>query len=131
MGHAAQVMGHSARAMRGLRSHHAGLAAEEQVARAYDRGGMTVCARRWRGRSGEIDIVARDGDRVIFVEVKQSRTHDAAAAHVTPRQMQRICDAAAEFLESEPRGPLTDMRIDVALVDGAGRIAIVENARLD
>ena len=116
------------RAMRGLRSHHAGLAAEDQVAQAYVRGGMPVCARRWRGSAGEIDIVARDGDRVIFVEVKQSRTHDEAASHVTPWQMTRIWNAASEFLAGEPRGQLTEVRIDVALVDGYGRVSIMENA---
>jgi len=115
-------------AARGLRSHHAGMAAEDQVARVYDRGGMAVCARRWRCPSGEIDIVARDGDRVIFVEVKQSRTHDEAASHLTPWQMARLWNAASEFLAGEPGGQLTEVRIDVALVDGAGRIEIMENA---
>ncbi|MEZ5756100.1 MAG: YraN family protein [Paracoccaceae bacterium] len=115
-------------AHRGRCSHLAGLAAEDRVASHYDRGGMPVCSRRWRGQSGEIDIVARDGDRVIFVEVKQSSTHAAAAAHLSPRQMQRIWNAAAEFLDGEPKGSLTEVRIDVALVDGAGRIEIVENA---
>ena len=89
---------------------------------------MPVCARRWRGRTGEIDIIARDGDKVVFIEVKQSRTHDEAAAHLTPRQMQRIWNTAEEFLAGEPRGALTDVRIDVALVDGMGRIEILENA---
>lgn len=116
------------RTLRGTRSYRAGLAAEEQVARAYDRVGMAVCARRWRGRSGEIDIVARDGDRVIFVEVKQSRTHDEAASHMTRRQMERVWSAASEFLSGEPRGQLTEVRIDLALVDGTGRIEIIENA---
>lgn len=116
------------RVQRGLRAHHAGLAAEDQVARLYDRDGLSVCSRRWRGMGGEIDIVARDGDRVIFVEVKQSRTHAEAAAHLTPRQMQRIWDAGSEFLAGEPKGSLTDVRIDVALVDGAGRIEIIRDA---
>ncbi|ESW61868.1 MAG: hypothetical protein Q27BPR15_04030 [Rhodobacter sp. CACIA14H1] len=116
------------RSLRGLRSHHAGLAAEDRVAQAYDRGGMSVCARRWRGSAGEIDIVARDGARVIFIEVKQSRTHDEAASHLTPWQMSRIRTAASEFLAGEPRGQLTEVRIDVALVDGYGRVEILENA---
>lgn len=116
------------RIVRGARSYHAGLAAEDQVAQAYGRVGIEVCARRWRGRSGEIDIVARDGDRVIFVEVKQSRTHDEAASHMTPRQMERVWSAASEFLAGEPRGQLTEVRIDLALVDGRGRIEIIENA---
>lgn len=116
------------RAHRGRRAHHAGAVAEDQVARLYDRDGIAVCARRWRGSGGEIDIVARDGDRVIFVEVKQSRTHAEAALHLSPQQMRRIWQAGEEFLAGEPNGSLTDVRIDVALVDGAGRIEILQNA---
>lgn len=113
---------------RGRRSHLAGLAAEDQVARAYVRDGMPICARRWRGQSGEIDIVARDGETVVFIEVKQSRTHDGAASHLSAWQMQRIWDAGSEFLAGEPRGSLTEVRIDLALVDGQGQIEILRNA---
>lgn len=114
--------------MTGKLSYLAGFHAEEQVAQAYSDSGRPVVARRWRGTRGEIDVIARDGDRVIFVEVKKSRTHDMAAQHLNPWQMQRIFATAEEFLEGEPRGQLTDVRIDVALVDAQGRIAILENA---
>jgi putative endonuclease len=114
--------------MSGARSYHAGLAAEEQVAQRYLATGRPVAARRWRGTSGEIDLIARDGDVVIFIEVKQSRTHAEAAEHLTVRQFDRIYHAAEEFIRDEPRGSLTDVRFDVALVDGAGRIEILENA---
>ncbi len=114
--------------MSGSRSYHAGFAAEEQVASLYGRSGRAVCARRWRGASGEIDLIARDGDGVIFIEVKQSRTHAEAAERLSGRQMARIYGAAAEFLEGEPKGQLTQARFDVALVDAVGRIEIVENA---
>lgn len=87
-----------------------------------------VQARRWRGRSGEIDLVAREGDIVIFIEVKQSRSHARAAESLTRGQMLRICRAASEFLSHEPRGQLTECRFDVALVDGTGSVQIVENA---
>ncbi len=117
-----------AQAMRGRRAHLAGIAAEDQVARFYDRAGMPVCARRWRGRSGEIDIVARNGKGVVFIEVKQSRTHAEAASHLSEWQMQRIWDAGSEFLAGEPDGALTEVRIDLALVDGQGRIEILPNA---
>lgn len=113
---------------KGARAFHAGFAAEEQVAQLYDRSGRAVCARRWRGLSGEIDLIARDGAEVIFIEVKQSRTHAEAAQHLTPRQMARIYTAASEFLAGEPAGQLTDVRFDLALVDGMGRIEVLENA---
>jgi putative endonuclease len=113
--------------MTGARSYHAGLAAEDQVARHYTAKGHVIAARRWRGAAGEIDMIARDGAMVIFIEVKQSRSHDGAAGHLTPRQFQRITAAAAEFLATEPAGELTEVRLDLALVDGMGRIAIIEN----
>lgn len=120
-------MASAAKVDRGRRAYHAGLAAEEAVARRYDVAGYPVCARRWRGKYGEIDIIARDGDRVIFVEVKQSRTHYEAAEHFDLRQFERIWMAGAEFLEGEPRGQFTDVRFDLALVDAAGRMEIMEN----
>ena len=114
--------------MSGARSYHAGFAAEEQVAQLYDRSGRAVCARRWRGSAGEIDLIARDGAEVIFIEVKQSKTHAQAAEHLTARQMARIYGAASEFLVGEPAGQMTDVRFDVALVDAVGRIEVLENA---
>ncbi|SIO40162.1 putative endonuclease [Rhodovulum sp. ES.010] len=114
--------------MSGSVSYHAGQAAEDSVARRYERRGLAVVARRWRGRGGEIDLILRDGDAVVFVEVKKSRSFDAAAAHVSPRQIERIMTAAQEFLDGEPRGQLTEIRFDVALVNGTGEVRVIENA---
>lgn len=114
--------------MGGAVSYHAGLAAEDQVAQLYLRSGRQVCARRWRGSAGEIDLIARNGAEVIFIEVKKSATHALAAEHLTQRQMTRIYNSASEFLAGEPAGQLTESRFDVALVDDAGRIEILENA---
>ncbi|MDZ7905716.1 MAG: YraN family protein [Cypionkella sp.] len=113
--------------MSGATSYHAGLAAEEQVSRLYQRDGKTLVAQRWRGKGGEIDLIMRDGAQVIFIEVKQSRTHDLAAQHLGPRQIARIYAAAAEFVEGEPLGQLTDVRLDAALVDAMGQIEILQN----
>jgi putative endonuclease len=114
--------------MTGLVSYHAGKCAEDQVAQLYERSGRSIAARRWRGVSGEIDVIARDGDEVIFIEVKKSKTHAEAAEHLSQRQMQRICLAATEFVGGEPGGQNTLMRFDVALVDAMGRIEILQNA---
>ena len=90
--------------------------------------GQPVVAQRWRGQAGEIDLIARNGDEVIFIEVKKSRSHAAAAEHLSVRQMQRIWQTAAEFLGTEPRGQDTASQFDVALVDDIGRIEILQNA---
>ncbi len=116
------------RSSRGRVNYHAGLAAEAAVARKYEDMGVSICARRWRGLTGEVDLIGRTGDQVIFVEVKQSRTHDLAASHISQAQIARIFVTVDEFLAGEPKGLLTDVRIDLALVDGQGRIEVVENA---
>ena len=116
------------RKARGLTNYLAGHAAEASVAQHYEDRGVTICARNWRGLTGEIDLIARDGDVVVFVEVKQSRTHDLAATHISDAQIRRIFATVDEFVAGEPKGLLTDVRIDLALVDGQGRIDVLENA---
>lgn len=116
------------RSDRGRANYHAGHAAEASVARIYEGRGIPICARNWRGRGGEIDLIGRQGDEVIFVEVKFSRTHDLAASHVSAAQVARIFATVDEFLAGEPNGLLTDVRIDLALVDGLGRVEVIENA---
>lgn len=114
--------------MTGLVSYHAGLAAEESVARHYQRSGCSIAKIRWRGKGGEIDLIARDGDVIVFIEVKKAASHAEAAARVLPRQMARIAVSAQEFLGGEPAGELTECRFDVALVDAFGQIEIIPNA---
>lgn len=121
----------TAKQHRGTTSYHAGLAAESAVAAQYERGGYPILQTRWRGSAGEIDLVARDGEGVIFIEVKKSKSHAQAAQNLTRRQMLRIYGAGSEFLETQPQGQLTDVRFDVALVNDAGQIDVIENAFMD
>ncbi len=114
--------------MSGVVSFLSGLAAEDGVAAEYTRHGAQIAARRWRGSHGEIDLVMRDKDGLIFIEVKKSRSFEHAAARLTEAQMQRIYGAASEFLAGEPTGQDTNVRFDLALVDSAGRTRIIENA---
>ncbi|MDO8882634.1 MAG: YraN family protein [Pseudotabrizicola sp.] len=114
--------------MSGRKSYYAGLSAEDQVAQLYNRSGRQVIARRWRGPGGEIDLIARNGAEVIFIEVKQARSHSIAAERISERQMARIYASASCFLGGEPGGQDTPARFDVALVDGIGRIEVLENA---
>lgn len=117
--------------MSGKASYYAGLAAEDIVARDYRARSYDIAARRWRGQSGEIDLITRDGDTVVFVEVKKSKSFGAAAWRLGARQMARICASASEFLAGEPKGQLTDVRFDLALVNGTGAISMIENAFME
>ncbi|WP_283644175.1 YraN family protein [Marinovum algicola] len=121
----------AARARRGERNHRAGTCAEEAVARRYLAAGYTAVARRWRGKGGEIDLVFGDGaGGFVFVEVKTARDLDGALARISPRQVARIHAAAAEFLADCPAGLDSAARFDAALMDGQGRIEIMEGALL-
>lgn len=122
------MMMQQAKMLTGKTAYHAGIAAEEIVAQDYARRGRPVAHRRWVGQGGEIDLIAREGACVVFIEVKKSKTFDSAALRLGRRQMDRLCVAASEFLAGEPRGQLTDMRFDLALIDASGAMHIIENA---
>jgi putative endonuclease len=116
--------------LRGQTADASGRAAEASVARDYLRRGFALCAERWRGKGGELDLVAERGGTYVFVEVKSGPTHACAAERLQGAQIARLQVAAAEFLGSLGLSQDTDCRFDVALTDRLGRIEIVENALL-
>ena len=116
------------RRLRGAMAYQAGASAEMRISSDYERRGFPVVQQRWRGKRGEIDLIAQDGDGLVFIEVKQSKTFDRAAARLTAAQMRRIYASAEEYLGRMPRGSLTEVRFDVALVNGQGETRIIENA---
>ncbi|MDO5646343.1 YraN family protein [Paracoccus sp. (in: a-proteobacteria)] len=126
------VLDHStaapSRRRRGQRAYQSGLMAEDSVSRLYLRRGATLLASRWRGKAGEIDLIFQDGADIVFVEVKASSTHRAAAERLGRAQMDRICLAACEFCDANGFGGLASMRFDVALVDAQGRVDLIDNA---
>lgn len=119
---------HTARRDAGKRAWLAGMAAEDRAKDAYARAGRPCLDQRWRGRSGEIDLVLRDGGTYVFAEVKQARTMEEAIARLRPAQMRRIHAAASEYLARTPDGQLSDVRFDLVAVDGTGRAEILEGA---
>ena len=93
-----------------------GLSAESRAAAYLVAKGHRIVARRWRSPVGEIDIVARRRNTLVFVEVKARERLDDAAWSVIKRQQQRIIAAAAAWLASHPDDAALDMRFDVMLV---------------
>lgn len=116
--------------LRGLTNYHDGLAAEDAVAAHYTAQGLPVIARRWRGQAGEIDLICRGTDGFVFVEVKKSGNFEDAASHLTFGQLGRIALAGEEYIGTVADDPLTPMRLDLAMVDGVGRIETLENLTL-
>lgn len=93
-----------------------GLSAESKAAAYLMMKGFRIAARRWRSPAGEIDIVARRGKLLIFVEVKARALLDDAAYSVTERQQRRIAGAAGAWLAANPGDAACDMRFDAILV---------------
>jgi len=78
-----------------------GMAAEEAAAELLRRAGLTVIARNVRFPEGEIDLVCREGDRWVFVEVKCRRAAwgDAPGAAVSWAKRRRIVRLAQHWLK--------------------------------
>lgn len=102
----------------------AGGEAEEAASRFLARRGLEVIARNYRTRQGEIDLVARDGATLVFVEVRMRAASGAryggAAGSVDFRKRRRIEAAARHFLARLAREPAC--RFDVVTLDGASAI---------
>jgi putative endonuclease len=96
-----------------------GKTAEDLACAELQRRGYTVLARRYRTRGGEIDIIARDGAAVVFVEVK-ARTDERCghpAEAVTGWKQRRIAAMAWDFL-SRRRMYNVPCRFDVVAITG-------------
>jgi len=99
-----------ARAVAGARAE--ALAAEFLAAR-----GVTIVERNFRRRCGELDLVARDGDTLVFVEVRLRTRRDfgGAAASITAAKRSRMAAAAGLYLARLRHTP--PCRFDAVLLD--------------
>jgi putative endonuclease len=109
-----------------------GKAGEDLACRELERRGYAILARRYRVRRGELDIVARDGATLVFVEVKarEGRAFGDAADAVTGLKRKRIVELALDYLV---RHRLTGCpcRFDVVSIHfdaGAPSIEVFPNA---
>jgi putative endonuclease len=93
-----------------------GLSAEGRAAAFLVAKGYRILARRFRTPLGEIDIVARRGGLLVFVEVKARDNFDEAAESINKRQQSRIIGAAQMWLAAHPEDAMRDMRFDAILI---------------
>lgn len=109
-----------------------GILGEDLACDELRRRGYAILARRYRTRAGEIDIVARDGETLVFVEVKARNGCEfgGAAAAVTGWKQRRVAQMALDYL-ARRRALDAPCRFDVVAIDfkdGKNRIEVYANA---
>ena len=109
-----------------------GKAGEDLACRELERRGYEILDRRYRRRGGELDIVARDGQTVVFVEVKtrEGCEFGAGAESVTSLKRRRMASVALDYMA---RHNLVERpcRFDVVSIDMNGqepRVELYQNA---
>ena len=94
-------------------------------------GYRPVCKNFKTGRgttAGEIDLIMQKKHTLVFVEVKQRESLDAAAYAISARQRQRILNGARSFLQKNEQYRRFDVRFDCVLVNFPFRIKHLVNA---
>lgn len=96
-----------------------GRAGEEAAARHLQHSGYLMEERNWRCRSGELDLIARDGETLVFVEVR-SRSNPSrfgtAVEAVTPRKCRQVRELATIYLKQRKDAAFLSVRFDVVAV---------------
>jgi len=103
----------------------AGRLAEDQALAYLQAQGLALVERNYRCRGGEIDLVMRDGVKIVFVEVRyrSSQSFGGALASVGSRKQARVVNAAAHYLAAKRID--RPARFDVAAVAPAqGKLAV-------
>jgi len=109
-----------------------GLEGETLACEELERRGYAILARRYKTSHGELDIVARDGDYLVFVEVKARDGSNFGEGEdaVTLQKQQRIVWMATDYL-ARRGGPEAACRFDVVGVNAASdppKITVIVDA---
>jgi putative endonuclease len=111
----------SAPTRRGVANVRLGRAAEEAAARYLEARGWRLLGRNVRVGRGELDIIARRGPVLAFVEVKARRTHTCGSPEdaVSPAKRRQVARLAELWLGARPwaLGGVRDVRFDIVAVD--------------
>jgi putative endonuclease len=109
-----------------------GIIGENLASRELERRGYAILARRYRHAGAEIDIVARDGLTLVFVEVKAREGHEFGdgAEAVTRSKRRRIAMAATDYLvrHQKEECPCRFDVVSIMLSDGEPQIEVIPNA---
>ena len=111
-----------------------GKSGEDLACRELERRGYAIVARRYRVRGGELDVIARDGPTLVFIEVKTraGRVFGDAAEAVTALKQMRMTRLAEEYVVRHHLAGCP-CRFDVVAIHlgvdaGAPAIEVIQNA---
>lgn len=90
---------------------------EDQAADLLLAKGFTIVTRRFKARSGELDLVALDGDLLVFIEVKQRKEGYLPEEAIGRKKIDRLFAAAREYLANTGQVD-RDFRFDVVAIAG-------------
>ncbi len=99
-----------------------GQQAEELAWRHLRDHGLQPVTRNYRCRLGELDLIMRDGDQLVFVEVRYRRNtrYGGGAESITAHKQQRVIAAALHYLQAHPGEARHPARFDVVAVQPDG-----------
>ena len=102
---------------------------ESMAVQYLTEAGYHILERNFRCRTGEIDIIAKDGAYLVFVEVKYraSAACGSALEAVDYRKQQSILRVAQDYMVSHGYGTQTNCRFDVVAIQGT-EITLIQNA---
>jgi putative endonuclease len=106
----------------------------ERVAALYlEQHGCNILARNVRTRTGEIDLIAVEGEEIAFVEVKARRglAYGAPEEAITPRKQIRLANLAEAFMAHQPEFAGRPWRIDVVAIelDRSGKVVRINHIK--
>ncbi len=107
----------------------AGAEAEDAACAFLETRGIRVVQRNFRARGGEIDVVAREGDTLVFVEVRFREGEEFGAPEETVgfAKRRRVITAAREYLRRVPPSSWKEARFDVVAVVGTGPKPVIRH----
>ncbi len=106
----------------------------ERVAALYlEQHGCKILAHNVRTRTGEIDLIAEEGEEIAFVEVKARRgtTYGTPEEAITPRKQIQLVNLADAFMSQQPEFANRPWRIDVVAIqlDRAGKVVYINHIK--
>ncbi|HEB63765.1 MAG TPA: YraN family protein [Gammaproteobacteria bacterium] len=107
-----------------------GVWAEEQANQYLQAKGLQLITKNYRCKCGEIDLVMRQKDSIVFIEVRYRKNNifGSAAESIDRRKQSKLIAAAKHYLQSNKITARSPSRIDVIAITGQTQIEWIQNA---